>query len=594
MDLQAQDRAHRIGQKKQVRVFRFVTDDSIEVKIVERAMKKLYLDALVIKQGRLMDSDKQLDANELQEMVRFGASRIFQSTDSTVTDADIDVILEEGEKRTEDQQAKLKEIAGVSGSGLLNFSLSGDGEKNIMEWQGKDYTNARQQSTSRPFHDFIALPTRERKENYNEAAYYREALRVGEKKEKGAREFKPSFRLDFQFFDDVRLEELERKEFEGEQRYRELKTKRDDERREKKRQEKQKARDEAQRRRREADGGTAADDVLKDEQKTEEDSRATPSPSPSPSPSPTPSTEGDSKSSKKRGRAAKKLDSVPEEESKEEAAIDEQDDDESLREEAGCLTAEEEQEKEELEAAGFGEWTRKHFNQYIRAAERFGRDSEKEIADSGMIEGKTAKEVRAYHQTFLEQHTRIKEWEKLVERIEKGEAKREKLQHLQSLIDGKVKRHRRPLETLTLNYPTAQRQYTPEEDRFLLCTLQQVGYGQWDEVKAAVRRSWMFRFDWFLKSRSAVELQKRTDYLIKLIEREEDELEAARKAAKSRGGKGKAAATTTPAKKGAAAATASKKGAANNTSASKKAAVVSGAKRKAEAAPAKRSHKKKK
>ena len=84
-----------------------------------------------------MDGDKQLDANELQEMVRFGASRIFQSTDSTVSDADIDVILEEGEKRTEDARAKLKEVAGVTGGGLLNFSLGGDGEKNIMEWEGR-------------------------------------------------------------------------------------------------------------------------------------------------------------------------------------------------------------------------------------------------------------------------------------------------------------------------------------------------------------------------------------------------------------------------------------------------------------------------
>jgi len=569
-----------------------VTDDSIEVKIVERAMKKLYLDALVIKQGRLMDGDKQLDANELQEMVRFGASRIFQSTDSTVSDADIDVILEEGEQRTEEVRAKLKEVAGVSGGGLLNFSLSGDGEKNIMQFEGQDYTNARQQSASRPFIDFIALPERARKNNYNEAAYYREALRVSEKKDKSQpKVFKPSFRLDFQFFDDERLEELERKEFEGEQRYREMKAKRDEERREKKRLEKERVREEARKRRRDTEGAAVADDVLKDEEKAEEEIRATPSPSPSPSP--TPSADGDNRSSKKRGRSHKKqLDSVPEEETKEEGAEpDETDDDEALREEAGCLTAEEEQEKEELEAVGFGDWTRKHFNQYIRAAERFGRDSEKEIADSGMIEGKTAKEVRAYHQAFLEHHTAIKEWEKLVERIEKGEAKREKLQHLQHLIDGKVKRHRRPLETLTLAYPTAQRQYTVEEDRFLLCTLQQVGYGQWDEVKAAVRRSWMFRFDWFLKSRSGVELQKRTDYLIKLIEKEEEELEAARKAAKSKG-KGKTAASTTPAKKGAAAA--SKKGVTSNASASKKGAAVSGGKRKAEAAPAKRSHKKKK
>ena len=35
VDLQAMDRAHRIGQKKQVRVFRFVTEKSVEEKIVE-------------------------------------------------------------------------------------------------------------------------------------------------------------------------------------------------------------------------------------------------------------------------------------------------------------------------------------------------------------------------------------------------------------------------------------------------------------------------------------------------------------------------------------------------------------------------------
>ena len=41
MDLQAMDRAHRIGQKKQVTVFRFVVEHSIEQKMVERATKKL-------------------------------------------------------------------------------------------------------------------------------------------------------------------------------------------------------------------------------------------------------------------------------------------------------------------------------------------------------------------------------------------------------------------------------------------------------------------------------------------------------------------------------------------------------------------------
>ena len=73
------DRAHRIGQKKQVTVFRFVVEHTIEQKMVERATKKLFLDALVVKQGKLNDTDKAVGAQELQEMVRFGANRIFQS-----------------------------------------------------------------------------------------------------------------------------------------------------------------------------------------------------------------------------------------------------------------------------------------------------------------------------------------------------------------------------------------------------------------------------------------------------------------------------------------------------------------------------------
>ena len=48
---QAMDRAHRIGQKKQVRVFRFIQENSMEEKLVERAEVKLRLDKMVIQQG---------------------------------------------------------------------------------------------------------------------------------------------------------------------------------------------------------------------------------------------------------------------------------------------------------------------------------------------------------------------------------------------------------------------------------------------------------------------------------------------------------------------------------------------------------------
>ena len=52
VDLQAQDRAHRIGQMKQVKIFRFITDNSVEERIVERAEMKLHLDQVVIQQGK--------------------------------------------------------------------------------------------------------------------------------------------------------------------------------------------------------------------------------------------------------------------------------------------------------------------------------------------------------------------------------------------------------------------------------------------------------------------------------------------------------------------------------------------------------------
>lgn len=41
-----------------------------------------------------------------------------------------------------------------------------------------------------------------------------------------------------------------------------------------------------------------------------------------------------------------------------------------------------------------------------------------------------------------------------------------------------------------------------EEDRFILCMVHKLGYGCWDELKAAIRGSWRFRFDWFFKSRT--------------------------------------------------------------------------------------------
>ena len=73
------DRAHRIGQKKEVQVFRFCVESSIEEKVIEKAYKKLRLDALVIQQGRLTENTKSVNKEDLLSMVRYGAEKVFSS-----------------------------------------------------------------------------------------------------------------------------------------------------------------------------------------------------------------------------------------------------------------------------------------------------------------------------------------------------------------------------------------------------------------------------------------------------------------------------------------------------------------------------------
>ncbi len=52
MDLQAMDRAHRIGQKNKVNVYRLITENTVEEKIIERQTVKLKWDSLVIQQAK--------------------------------------------------------------------------------------------------------------------------------------------------------------------------------------------------------------------------------------------------------------------------------------------------------------------------------------------------------------------------------------------------------------------------------------------------------------------------------------------------------------------------------------------------------------
>ncbi len=70
MDAQAQDRAHRIGQKNEVRVYRLVTNTIVEEKILSKAADKRNLNGLVVEAGKFNSTQNDtLKAQGNREMM---------------------------------------------------------------------------------------------------------------------------------------------------------------------------------------------------------------------------------------------------------------------------------------------------------------------------------------------------------------------------------------------------------------------------------------------------------------------------------------------------------------------------------------------
>eukprot|EP00003_Mantamonas_plastica_P016932 TRINITY_DN2833_c2_g1_i1.p1 TRINITY_DN2833_c2_g1~~TRINITY_DN2833_c2_g1_i1.p1 ORF type:complete len:246 (-),score=103.78 TRINITY_DN2833_c2_g1_i1:287-1024(-) len=72
MDIQAQDRCHRIGQTRPVMIYRLVTGNSVEERILERARKKRTLEKLVTSgnfKGLLSGGSNRQDKIQVEELV---------------------------------------------------------------------------------------------------------------------------------------------------------------------------------------------------------------------------------------------------------------------------------------------------------------------------------------------------------------------------------------------------------------------------------------------------------------------------------------------------------------------------------------------
>uniref|UniRef100_A0AAQ5XV96 Helicase C-terminal domain-containing protein n=1 Tax=Amphiprion ocellaris TaxID=80972 RepID=A0AAQ5XV96_AMPOC len=179
-DLQAQARAHRIGQKKQVNIYRLVTKGTVEEDIIERAKKKMVLDHLVIQRmdttGRtVLDSNSgttnsnPFNKEELTAILKFGAEELFKEAEgeeSEPQEMDIDEILRLAETRESDQGSSATDEL-LSQFKVANFSSMEETapefeEKPIREWDDiipeEQRRKIEEEEKQREMEDIFMLP----------------------------------------------------------------------------------------------------------------------------------------------------------------------------------------------------------------------------------------------------------------------------------------------------------------------------------------------------------------------------------------------------------------------------------------------------
>ncbi|EHY65065.1 uncharacterized protein NESG_00378 [Nematocida ausubeli] len=150
-DQQAQDRAHRIGQTKEVRIYRLITADTVEEYILEKANHKLHVDEKIIQAGRF---DNRTTHEEREALLRNIFEENVEGDDTCVvaTDEELNKML----ARSEAEMVEFKKIDESNVLGPFNLytgpvpSLIGN-QKEVREQE--EYTGKRKTSfLSSKFH----------------------------------------------------------------------------------------------------------------------------------------------------------------------------------------------------------------------------------------------------------------------------------------------------------------------------------------------------------------------------------------------------------------------------------------------------------
>ena len=185
------------------------------------------------------------------------------------------------------------------------------------------------------------------------------------------------------------------------------------------------------------------------------------------------------------------------------------------------LTKEEYEELKNLLSTGFPNWEKKEYEIFINALEYIPKDDIERLAKE--IPTKTSEEIKEYCENFWARIEEFSDGQRIIKNIEKKEKLEKQKQQSSMLIAKKCKDiEDGEYEDIKIAFPTNnhQSEYTYEEDQYLIYITNKYGYGNWDDIMKSIKTSEDLLFNYFLKSRNKIEIQKRIDYLVKIIEKE--------------------------------------------------------------------------
>merc|ERR1719350_1114609 len=113
-DIQAFSRAHRLGQKNKVMIYRFVTRNTVEERVTQVAKKKMMLTHLVVQAGPA-GSKASLSKREIDDILKFGTEELFKeeelnedgesANDIVYDDATVNGLLDRSQEGLEEKES---------------------------------------------------------------------------------------------------------------------------------------------------------------------------------------------------------------------------------------------------------------------------------------------------------------------------------------------------------------------------------------------------------------------------------------------------------------------------------------------------------